>query len=158
YPADASINLALSQQRALRAELPVLEVRDARGRWVHARDVGFPSGKDKTVVVDLAGIFPTSDHHVRVRTNLQIYWDQAVVADDVAGRGGGGGRGGRGGRETTAAVAVMTLAPVASDLHFRGFSRMYRRGGRDGPHWFDYDSVSTTSPWRPITGVATRFG
>src|SRR5947208_16801324 len=35
---------------------------------------------------------------------------------------------------------------------------MYRRGGRYGPHWFDYDHVTTESPWRPITGAATRFG
>jgi len=47
---------------------------------------------------------------------------------------------------------------VSGDLHFRGFSRMYRRGGRYGPHWFAYDDVTTESPWRPITGAATRFG
>jgi hypothetical protein len=35
---------------------------------------------------------------------------------------------------------------------------MYRRGGRDGPHWFDYDEVTTKSPWRLIGGNATRFG
>jgi hypothetical protein len=35
---------------------------------------------------------------------------------------------------------------------------MYRRGGRYGPHWFDYDHVTTESPWRPITGAATRYG
>jgi len=98
------------------------------------------------VVIDLGGIFPTSDHHVRLRTNLQIYWDQAFVADDV----NGGGRAGRGGQKT--------LSPQSGDLHFRGFSRMYRRGGRYGPHWFDYDSVTKESPWRPITGAATRFG
>ncbi|HEV2671598.1 MAG TPA: FG-GAP-like repeat-containing protein, partial [Gemmatimonadales bacterium] len=77
YPADASINVALSQQRTLRSELPTLEVRDARGRWTVARTIGFPSGKDKAMVIDLAGLFPTRDHHVRLRTNLQIYWDQA---------------------------------------------------------------------------------
>jgi len=152
YPSDASINVALSQQHKLRAEPPVLQVRDAQGRWVSRGSIGFPSGKDKTVVIDLAGIFPTGDHHVRLRTNLQIYWDQAFVADDQNG-------GGRGGQESTAAVTrVTTLSPVSGDLHFRGFSRMYRRGGRYGPHWFDYDSVTTESPWRPITGAATRFG
>ncbi|HWC75225.1 MAG TPA: hypothetical protein VG454_14915, partial [Gemmatimonadales bacterium] len=148
FPSDASINVALSQQRKLRAELPVLEVRDARGRWVSRGTVGFPSGKDKTVVIELAGIFPTRDHHVRLRTNLQIYWDQAFVAEDVSR-----------GHEATAAIArITTLAPVSGNLHFRGFSRMYRRGGRYGPHWFDYDSVATESPWRPIEGAATRFG
>jgi len=152
YPSDASINIALSQQHEVRPEPPVLEVRDARGRWVSRGSVGFPSGKDKTIVVDLSGIFPTADHHVRLRTNLQVYWNQAFVADDLNG-------GGRGGQESTAAVArVTTLAPVSGDLHFRGFSRMYRRGGRYGPHWFAYDDVTTESPWRPITGAATRFG
>ncbi len=152
FPSDASINVALSQQHALRAEPPVLEVKDARGRWVSRGSIGFPSGKDKTMVIDIAGIFLTPDHHVRVRTNLQVYWDQAFVADDVNG-------GGRGGQEPPAAVArVTTLAPESGDLHFRGFSRMYRREGRYGPHWFDYESVTKESPWRTITGAATRFG
>jgi len=35
---------------------------------------------------------------------------------------------------------------------------MYRRGGRYGPHWFDYQDVTTQSPWRTISGAATRFG
>lgn len=35
---------------------------------------------------------------------------------------------------------------------------MYRRGGRYGPHWFEYADVTKESPWRPITGTATRFG
>ena len=144
FPSDASINVALSQQHTVRAEPPVLEVRDARGRWVSRGGIGFPSGKDKTMVIDLARIFPTGDHHVRVRTNLQVYWDQAFVADDVN-HGGGSAR-------------VTTLAPMSGDLHFRGFSRMYRRGGRSGPHWFDYDSVTQESPWRPITGAVTRYG
>ena len=160
YPSDASINVALSQQHTLRSELPALDVRDARGRWVPARtSVGFPSGKDKTVVIDLAGMFPTHDHLLRLRTNLQIYWDQAFVADDV--NGGAVKRQLRrsDGQETAAAVTRMTtLSPTSGDLHFRGFSRMYRRGGRYGPHWFDYDSVTKESPWRSITGAATRFG
>ncbi|HUC40984.1 MAG TPA: FG-GAP-like repeat-containing protein [Gemmatimonadales bacterium] len=146
FPADASINVALSQQHKLRAEPPVLEVRDAQGRWVSRGSVGFPSGKDKTMAIDLAGIFPTRDRHVRIRTNLQIYWDQAFVAEELGARS----------REQEAHVA--TLSPTSGDLHYRGFSRMYRRGGRYGPHWFDYDSVAKESPWRTITGAATRFG
>src|SRR6266550_7550941 len=145
YPSDASINVALSQQHKLRADLPTLEVRDTRGAWMPARtSVGFPSGKDKTVVIDLAGVFPTRDHHIRLRTNMQIYWDQAFVAEEL----------GAGSRES----GIATLTPVSGLLHYRGFSRMYRRGGRYGPHWFDYDHVTTESPWRPITGAATRFG
>ena len=143
YPTDASINVALSQQSALRVSPPSLEVRDASGRWTTAvASLGFPSGKNKTMVIDLAGKFPTTDHHVRIRTNMQIYWDQAFVAGDVAG----------------SPVKVTTLAPLRADLHARGYSRMYRKGGRYGPYWFAYDDVSTTSPWRGIEGAFTRFG
>jgi len=143
YPSDASINVALSQQARARSEPPSLEVRDARGRWTTAiANIGFPSGKDKTIVVDLAGRFPTRDHHVRIRTNLQIYWDQAFTARDAA----------------ASPVRVTALPPASADLHYRGFSRMYRRGGRYGPHWFAYDDVTTESPWRTIEGAFTRFG
>ncbi len=143
YPTDASINVALSQQSRLKTRVPSLEVRDRQGRWTTAiANIGFPAGKDKTIVVDLAGKFPTNDHRVRIRTNLQIYWDQAFVAGDA----------------TKSPVRVTPLAPMSAELHVRGFSRMYRRGGRYGPHWFAYDDVTQESPWRPIEGAFTRLG
>ena len=143
YPTDASINVALSQQQGIKLASPSLEVRDASGRWrTVVPDIGFPSGKDKTVIVDLAGRFPTSDHHVRIRTNMQIYWDEAFVAADAA----------------TSPVKTTTLTLISADLHYRGFSRMYRKGGRYGPYWFAYDDVTKDSPWRPIEGRFTRFG
>ena len=79
YPSDASINVALSQQHALKPEMPVIEVRDAKGQWASRGVIGFPAGKDKTMVIDLAGIFPTRDRHVRIRTSMQVYWDEAFV-------------------------------------------------------------------------------
>jgi hypothetical protein len=143
YPTDASINVALGQQSAIKPVSPSLDVRDASGNWrTVVPNIGFPSGKDKMIVIDLAGKFPTADHHVRIRTNMQIYWDQAFVATDAA----------------EAPVRVTTLSPMTADLHYRGFSRMYRKGGRYGPYWFDYDKVSKDSPWRPIEGSFTRFG
>jgi hypothetical protein len=143
YPTDASINVALSQQSSIKPASPSLEVRDANGKWrTVVADIGFPSGKDKTIVVDLEGKFPTADHHVRIRTSMQIYWDQAFVARDLA----------------NSPTKTRTLAPVSADLHSRGFSRMYRKGGRYGPYWFAYDDVTKESPWRPIEGAFTRFG
>jgi hypothetical protein len=143
YPTDASINVALGQQSSIKVASPSLEVRDANGKWRTAiANIGFPSGKDKTMVIDLAGIFPTADHHVRIRTNMQIYWDEAFVARDLG----------------DDATKVTTLAPVSADLHFRGFSRMYRKGGRSGPYWFAYQDVTKESPWRPIEGSYTRYG
>ena len=143
YPTDASINVALGQQSTIRVASPSLEVRDASGRWRTAiPNIGFPSGKNKTIAVDLAGKFPTTDHHVRIRTNMQIYWDQAFVSRDLA----------------SSPVKTTALMPLSADLHFRGFSRMYRKGGRYGPYWFAYEEVAKESPWRPITGAFTRFG
>jgi Tfp pilus assembly protein PilF len=143
YPTDASINVALSQQSTLQVMSPSLDVRDAQGRWRPAiTNIGFPSGKDKTLIVDLAGRFPTADHHVRIRTNMQIYWDQAFVAGDVE----------------SSPMKVTTVAPISANLHYRGFSRMYRKGGRYGPYWFAYDDVAKESPWRAIDGAFTRFG
>ena len=143
YPTDASINVALGQQSAIALSSPSLEVRDARGRWRTAvASLGFPSGKDKTMVTDLAGKFPTKDHHVRIRTNMQIYWDQAFVAR----------------APKSPSVKLTTLTPVSAELHERGFSRMYRKGGRYGPYWFAYDDVTKDSPWRPIGGAFTRYG
>jgi hypothetical protein len=143
YPTDASINVALSQQSSIVLASPSLEVRDAKGAWRTAiSDIGFPSGKDKTIVVDLTGKFPTADHRVRIRTSMQIYWDQAFVSR----------------ADESAPVRTTTLSPVSADLHPRGFSRMYRKGGRYGPYWFAYEEVAKESPWRPIEGAFTRFG
>jgi outer membrane protein assembly factor BamD (BamD/ComL family) len=143
YPTDASINVALGQQSAVSASMPSLEVRNARGQWqVAVPTIGFPSGKDKTIVIDLAGMFPTSDHHVRIRTNMHISWDHVFVATDAP----------------ESVTRTSQLKPVSADLHFRGYSRMYRKGGPQGPHWFAYQDVSKDSPWRPITGAFTRFG
>ena len=143
YPTDASINVALSQQTAIRVAAPSLEVRGGNGEWrVAIPSLGFPSGKDKTMIVDLAGRFPTADHRVRIRTNMQIYWDQAFVSSTIS----------------DSSVKTTPLAAVSADLHFRGYSRMYRKGGRYGPYWFAYGDVSTDAPWRPIEGRFTRFG
>ena len=143
FPSDASINVALSQQQLLKSQQPILEVRDGRGQWVSRGAIGFPAGKDKTMVIDLGGIFPTKDRHVRIRTSMEVYWDFAGLGIRDSGAG-----------ETQ----VTRLAPMSANLHFRGFSRMYRRGGRYGPHWFEYADVTKASSWRPITGTATRFG
>jgi Tfp pilus assembly protein PilF len=143
YPTDASINIALSQQKAIKLASPSFEVRDATGAWhMVTPNLGFPSGKDKTMIIDLAGKFPTADHHVRIRTNLQIYWDEAFTAKDVS----------------ASTSKLTTLAPISANLHERGFSRTYRKGGRYGPYWFAYDDLTKESPWRPIAGAFTRFG
>jgi len=142
FPTDASINLALAQRGEAGVIFPYVEVKDLQGRWRRVADVGFPSGKSKTVVVDLTGKFLSADHRVRLRTNMEVYWDQAFVAAGGA----------------SSPAVITTLEPAGADVHYRGFSRMYRKGGRYGPEWPVYSEVSRESPWESIVGRYTRYG
>ncbi|MCG8468632.1 MAG: hypothetical protein MJB57_10560 [Gemmatimonadetes bacterium] len=96
------------------------------------------------MVADLRGLFPTDDRRVRIRTNLMVYWDEAFFTTGPA--------------EPTASDARVTVAGANhADLHYRGFSREYRRG-RHGPHWFDYEDVTTAPKWHDLAGSYTAFG
>lgn len=143
FPTDASINVAMSQANGLMSVPPQVQVVDRDGQWrTVIENMSFPSGKAKTVVVDLGGKFLSTDRRVRIRTNMRIYWDHAFFTTGEVG----------------APVRRTTLAPTAADFHFRGFSRMYRKGGRYGPHWFDYGSVTTEQKWLDLEGSFTRHG
>jgi hypothetical protein len=143
YPTDASINFALAQSHALQVVPLHVQVKDPAGQWrTVIPDLGFPAGKNKTVIADLTGKFLSADRRIRIRTNMEIYWDRAFVAATAS----------------ASPVTVTTLRPVSADLHYRGFSRMYRKGGRYGPQWFDYADVSREPAWAPIVGAFTRFG
>ncbi len=142
FPTDASINVAISQSNEIHLKPPSLEVINAKGEWQEVvPNIGFPSGKNKTVIVDLGKVFLTNDRKVRIRTNMEIYWDYAFVAKDEK-----------------AGIAITKLNPESADYHYRGFSAQYRKEGRYGPHWFDYSEVSTGQKWRDLTGTYTRYG
>jgi hypothetical protein len=143
FPTDASINVALSQSDRVASMPPQVQVVGPDGAWHTVIDnISFPSGKAKTVVVDLAGRFLSRDRRVRIRTNMQIYWDHVFFATSAV-RG---------------PAPRATLEPTAADLHYRGFSRMYRKGGRYGPFWFDYGDVTEEQRWLPLNGRFTRYG
>lgn len=143
FPTDASINFSLTQTDAITTMAPVIQVTDLKGEWVTVIDnLGFPMGKDKTVIADLTGKFLSSDHRVRIRTNMEIYWDHIFFASG----------------KSVAPMVTTVMQPAAADLHFRGFSRLYRKGGRYGPHWFDYSDVDTVWKWRDLTGYYTKYG
>ena len=143
FPTDASINVALSQSANLKVIRPFVQVINSKGEWVTViENLGFPMGKDKTVIADLTGKFLSGDHRIRIRTNMEIYWDYIFFSDNVS----------------NAPVISTVLNPVSADLHYRGFSRTYRKGGRYGPHWFDYSDVDKNKKWRDLSGNYTRYG
>jgi hypothetical protein len=143
FPTDASINVALSQSSNLKVVRPCLQVINGKGEWETViENIGFPMGKDKTVIADLSGKFLSGDHRIRIRTNMEIYWDYIFFSDNIS----------------NAPVISNVMNPVSADLHYRGFSGSYRKGGRYGPHWFDYSNVDKNKKWRDLSGNYTRYG
>ncbi|TAK46040.1 MAG: CRTAC1 family protein, partial [Saprospiraceae bacterium] len=143
FPSDASINVALGQSSKLQVLPPQLQVLNKKGEWQTViPNMGFPMGKDKTMVVDLSGKFLSKDRRVKIRTNMEIYWDEIFFAP----------------KAKPGKTVATRLNPASADLHYRGFSELYRKGGRYGPHWFDYGKVSKGQKWRDLIGNYTRFG
>ncbi|MBP1666787.1 MAG: hypothetical protein H6Q23_1647, partial [Bacteroidetes bacterium] len=143
FPTDASINVSISQSDEIAVTPPLIQVLNKKGEWVTVTgSVGFPMGKDKTVITGLSGKFLSEDHRIRIRTNMEIYWDHIFFAEDLPG----------------APVVKNVLKPSGADLHYRGFSEPFRKGSRYGPHWFDYSVVEKGPKWRDLTGNYTRFG
>ena len=143
FPTDASINVAVSQSDRIKVIPPQIQVINKKGEWETVIDnLGFPMGKDKTVIADLTGKFLAKDHRIRIRTNMEIYWDHIFFAENLP----------------EATLIKSLLSPSGADLHYRGFSELFRKGSRYGPHWFDYSVVGKGTKWRDLTGNYTRFG
>lgn len=143
FPTDASINVSISQSNHVKVISPYLQVINKNGEWQTVMEnLGFPMGKNKTVIADLSDKFLTDNFRIRIRTNMEIYWDYVFYTTG----------------KPSPTTKKTILQPTTADLHYRGFSRVYRKGGRYGPHWFDYKDVSTKPKWRDLIGNYTRFG
>ena len=142
FPTDTSINVALFQNPSINPSFPSVSVKDETGEWQTVIDmIGLPAGKNKTITVDLTGKFLSDDRHVRVETDMQIYWDAAFFTVG----------------EQDVPIELTTLNPDSADLHYRGFSEMFRPNPH-APHLFDYQKVTTEAQWRDLAGDYTRYG
>jgi hypothetical protein len=139
YPTDSSINVAIAQAGITPRGLS-LEAQNGNGSWrVVNGDLGFPAGKDKTLVIDLSGV--SEARKVRLRTNLEIYWDSLHVGDRAA-----------------SPIRATRIAASGAELRYRGFSNTVSPRG-NAPETAEYDRVVSTSPrWRDLAGYHTRFG
>ncbi len=83
--ADGSTFLGESQRKGGGLVFPYLQVKDASGQWMTViEDLGIPSGKPKTIAVDLSGKFLSSSREVRIVTNLCVYWDEIFLGEQPA--------------------------------------------------------------------------
>ncbi len=144
HPSDSSINVALGQGHGEKPHWLSLEVPDGHGGWRVAKpNLGFPAGRNKICLIDLQGIFaPGSRKTLRLRTNLEIYWDQIEWAADAS----------------SAAIKTTRITPSTADLHYRGFSTIHQ-ANPSSPELPDYNHLAgTTQIWRDLEGFYTRFG
>jgi Flp pilus assembly protein TadD len=149
YPTDSSINVAIAQAGIAPRGLS-LEAQNTDGSWRVVRDdLGFPAGKNKTILIDLKAI--AGARWIRLRTNLEIYWDSLLLGSRAA-----------------SPVKTTRIDASTAELRYRGFSHTGPpEGGHygavsprgDAPETPDYDRLASTSPrWRDLTGYHTRFG
>ncbi len=140
--ADGSTFLGASQD-GTGLIFPYLQVKDANGKWqTVVQDMGIPSGKPKTIAVDLSGKFLSKSREVRIVTNLCVYWDEIFLIENAA----------------APEVRLTALDANSADLHFRGFSRPVIDSSRQQPEQFLYDDVRPISNWNPTPGMYTRYG
>jgi Flp pilus assembly protein TadD len=139
--ADSSSNLAASQA-GITLTPPTLEVADGSGGWIATRGrMGFPAGLPKTMTVEVGDLFPTSDHRLRIATNMRIHWNRARVMV--------------GGEQTE--LTVKRLAPQTATLRFGGFPRPLRDDS-DSPYRYDPQTVDVRGGWKVHTGLYTAWG
>jgi tetratricopeptide (TPR) repeat protein len=143
HPTDSSINVALGQGSHTPPAGLSLHVADAAGRFKPVRTgLGFPAGKDKTILIDLSGLFPaTGARRLRLTTNLEIFWDRLVWA---AGR-------------PDVKLEPRRLSLKAAELRFRGYSVTEQKDAST-PERPRYILEGVAPRWRDLEGFHTRFG
>lgn len=139
---DSNASRALMSNSHLKMTDPYLQVRDKAGKWVTViPDIGLPSGDRRTMRVDLTDKFLTSDHHIRITTDLCVYWDQIFFTTDES-----------------EIKPSFSLPLVSANLHYRGFSAVNSDPNHLRPDEFDYAKLMTHAPWNPAHGPYTRYG
>jgi hypothetical protein len=138
---DGSTFRAASQESKAGLVMPYLQMQDAAGKWQTVnQDMGMPSGKPKTIAVDLK--FLSASRKLRIVTNLCVYWDEVFLSEDAA----------------APVVNQSEAALISADLGFRGFSESRIDADRKQPDTYIYANVSPTSYWNPTAGLYTRYG
>ncbi|MFO0966383.1 MAG: CRTAC1 family protein [Gemmataceae bacterium] len=151
HPTNTSINVALDQGKHEAPRPLCLDIPDGKGGWKTVLPaLGFPAGKDKTMVIRLDGIEGEAGgarpriapRRFRLRTTMEIFWDFLGTA-----------------RELDPKLArLQRPTPAAAELRYRGILEMTRKDA-SSPELPNYDKVNVAGqPWRDLTGFYTRFG
>ena len=130
-------------QAGLKPVPPYVEAQMPDGSWKRIiKNMGFPAGLPRTIVVDLTGKLPVGVRKVRLTTNLQIYWDQVLVDN---------------GASEVADVRETEMPLAAARLAFRGYPQQIE-GATPGDLTYDYNRISATGPFQWQRGEYTNYG
>jgi tetratricopeptide (TPR) repeat protein len=120
---------------------PVLERQRADGGWdVLEADPGYPAGLPRTTTFELTGRLAGPRCVLRLRTNMECYWDRALIV--IASQKPQG--------------RVSTLDVSRAVLGYKGYVREVSPDGRQ-PLLYDYNYVDP-SPLAKLSGPLTRYG
>ena len=122
-------------------QLPVIERLDRDGKWTLVEsNAGCPAGLPRLTTLDLTGKLNGPRCVVRLRTNLECYWDQAFVALG----------------ESKPDIRVTSLPVTKATLAYRGYTLESSPDGRM-PLLYDYDTI-VPMPLARMSGRLTRYG
>jgi tetratricopeptide (TPR) repeat protein len=120
---------------------PSVERLDESGVWrLIEPDAGYPAGLPRLTTLDLTGKLIGPRCTIRLRTNMECYWDRAFVAV----------------RDHSIAPRITRLAVARADLRYRGYLREVSPDGRL-PLLYDYEHVDPAPLFR-LGGRLTRLG
>ena len=143
----ASIEYPYSQtvfaagQAGVQWQPPAID-QERDGRWeTIVPDAGVPGGIGRTIAVDLTGKLAPGCSRLRIRTNLELYYDRVFIAAD-------------------AGAASLTTQPVPlanANLRRLGFPLEYSPDGAQ-PTIYTYDVIEPTISFKMPRGAYTRYG
>jgi Tfp pilus assembly protein PilF len=138
YPYPESIFAAT--QAGVATVWPVLEQKQRDGTWKNLGEIGLPAGLPRVMTSEVTGLLDPTGGPVRIRSNLQIFWDQIFLAPlaDVGEK------------------LVKELPVTRASLEHRGFAQEFSPNGRL-PVAYDHSRVESV-PYTKWRGKLTRLG
>ena len=139
YPYSQTNYAAATAGEPLRP--PVLERLQEDGSWkVIESDPGYPAGLPRMTTLELTGRLGGPRCVLRLRTNMECYYDRAFVAV----------------LDPTAEMRVTSVGVSRAVLGARGYTREVSPDGRQ-PLIYDYNYVDP-APLAKLRGELTRYG
>jgi tetratricopeptide (TPR) repeat protein len=122
---------------------PVVERLDSDGRWrLIESHAGYPAGLPRLTTLDLTGKLSGERCVLRIKTNMECYYDQAFIAV----RDGSAEK----------SLRIKSLPVARAVLGYRGYTREISPDGEQ-PLIYDYDHVDP-APLARLSGKLTRYG